>query len=159
MVSISQWKIPSFFPNETNKTEAIETFFLWKTFFHFKSFRKLQISNVFFQNPPPPPPPPPPPQTDGVDFLAHHGSSQYPTPIPHATDFSPIMLPLSSLGLHKSHPLICRTPRWAKVYPGELVIKVVTSEWLTALNFLSLHGKEIQTFILLMYHSADLPLN
>ena len=37
--------------------------------------------------------PPASPQTGRVDFLA----SQYPTPIPSATDFSPTVFPLSSL--------------------------------------------------------------
>ena len=50
--------------------------------------------------PSPPPPHPHPPDTPGaggVDFLAHHGSSQYPTPITPATDFSPAAFPPGSL--------------------------------------------------------------
>ena len=43
---------------------------------------------------------PPPPRTGGVDFLAHRRSSQYLTPIPPATDFSPTTFPPSSL--HKT---------------------------------------------------------
>ena len=46
---------------------------------------------------PTPPPPFHPPTTGGVDFLAHRGSSQYPTPIPSATDFSSTVFPPSSL--------------------------------------------------------------
>ena len=38
-----------------------------------------------------------PPRTGGVDFLAHRGSSWYPTPIPTATDFSSTAFPPSSL--------------------------------------------------------------
>ena len=37
------------------------------------------------------------PPTGGVDFLAHRGSSWYPTPIPTATDFSSTVFPPSSL--------------------------------------------------------------
>ena len=39
----------------------------------------------------------PPPRTGGVDFLAHRGSSLYPTPIPTSTDFLSTAFPPSSL--------------------------------------------------------------
>ena len=59
--------------------------------------RLLELSystaQVVFQNPPPPPPD----RTGGVDFLAHCGSSWYPTPIPTTTDFSTTAFPPSSL--------------------------------------------------------------
>ena len=45
-------------------------------------------AQVVFQNPP---------RTGGIDFLAHRGSSRYPTPIPSATDFSSTAFPPSSL--------------------------------------------------------------
>ena len=98
-----------------------------------------------------------PPRTSGVDFLAHRGSSWYSTPIPSATDFSPTAFQPNSL---------CKTTHLpVELYCGQSLSwraqneRLVTSEWLTAPNFPSLHGEEIGTFILLMHHSADLPQN
>ena len=62
-----------------------------KKFFAISCFAVYTIystAQVVFQNPP---------RTGGVDFLAHHGSSWYPTPIPTATDFSSTAFPPSSL--------------------------------------------------------------
>ena len=54
-------------------------------------------------------------------FLAHRGSSRYPTPIPSVTDFFAHCV--SAEFPPQNHPLTCRTPWWAKVYPGELAMK------------------------------------
>ena len=66
------------------------------------------------------PPPPPPPRTGGVDFLAHRGSSWYPTPIPIATDYSSTALPHGLLRktihlpveLRGGQKLILASSRW-----------------------------------------------
>ena len=115
-------------------------------------------AQVVFQNPPPPPPPPPPaPNRWGWFFcpprifLIPHSNSHRNRFFFHhvSAEFPP-----------QNHPLTCRTPRWAKVYPGELAMKELwrQNDWQLRI-FRSLHGEEIGTFILLMHHSADLPLN
>ena len=62
-----------------------------------------------------------PPQTGWVDFLAHRGSSWYPTPIPAVTDFSSTAFPLSSLRKTTHLPIVLRGGQ--KFYPGELAMK------------------------------------
>ena len=103
------------------------------------------------------PPPPPPPTTGGVDFLAHRGSSWYPTPIPSATDFSSVFPPSSFC--NTTH-LPVELRGWKKFILASSQWKISdVNDWQSSPNFPSLHVEEIGTFILLTHHSADLLLN
>ena len=62
----------------------------------------------------------PPPRTGGVDFLAHRGSSWYPTLIPSATDFSSTAFPPSSLRKTTNLPVQLR---------GEQKFILASSQW------------------------------
>ena len=99
-----------------------------------------------------------PPRTDGVDFLAHRGSSWYPTPIPTATDFSSNAFPQSSLRKTTHLPIELR---------GGQKIILVSSQWkisdirmIDSSEFFRVcMGRKSEPFFLLTHHSADLPLN
>ena len=72
---------------------------------------QYSTAQVVFQNPP---------RIGGVDFLAHHGSSWYPTPIPTATDFSSTAFPPSSL---------CKTTHLPVELRGGQKFILASSQW------------------------------